>query len=169
MSKLWVYIWRFQPFHNGHASVVEQMIQDNKKNILIIGTLETDEKNNPYSADWREEVIKQIFWENIIIHLVADDPDNLKWSQSIRDLLAQYSWDEYVFYGGDINNDYAIKVIWENTDVFAWKKIHFKEISRNIIPLRATQVREKIKKWESGWVKQSTPKEVYRKIKNTIK
>jgi bifunctional NMN adenylyltransferase/nudix hydrolase len=53
------FLGRFQPFHIGHLSVVEKILTDYDRLILIIGSSNksgTDE--NPWTVEKREEIIR---------------------------------------------------------------------------------------------------------------
>lgn len=164
MQSLWIYIWRFQPFHNGHKKVVETMLWENQKNMIILGTLDTDTEKNIYSPEWRKEVIQEIF-PQVDIQTLADNPDDEKWIDSLKKILQTQDTDYYIFYCWDRKNDYAIQVIEKYRNLFTDKNLEFREISRKILPLSGTEIREKLKStWEEA-VENDVPKEVYKKIK----
>ncbi len=59
MTKIAVFLGRFQPFHIGHMSIVEKIFADYDSLILIIGSSDksgTDE--NPWNLQEREEIIR---------------------------------------------------------------------------------------------------------------
>lgn len=160
-NTLWIYIWRFQPFHNGHRFVVETMLQDNTENLIVIGTPEVDKDKNPFSLEWRKEAIKSIF-PTISITSLDDSPSDRKWVENLSKILIQYPVKKYIFYCWDKENDFAIQVIQRYTSLFLYP-IEIKEISRKNIPISATLVREKIK-WNKS-IKEIVPEEIYKKIK----
>lgn len=59
MTKTAVFLGRFQPFHIGHYSIVEKILTEYKRLMLVIGSAEksgTDE--NPWTLQEREEIIR---------------------------------------------------------------------------------------------------------------
>ncbi len=59
MKPIAVFLGRFQPFHIGHMSIVEGILTDYQRLILVIGSAEksgTDE--NPWTLQEREEIIR---------------------------------------------------------------------------------------------------------------
>lgn len=165
-TTLWIYIWRFQPFHNGHKRVVEQMLHDNnQENIIILGSLEQDTERNIYSPQWRTKVIQQMF-PNIDIQTLADVPSDTSWVLSLKQLLDRYQIDTYTFYCGDKEHDSAIQNIQKHQDIFEEKNIHIKEIPRNIVSISGTWVRKKMQSEGKESIEQDVPKEVYEKIQN---
>ena len=54
-----VYIGRFQPFHNGHLSVVKHGLEIAKKVIVIVGSARSPQTvKNPFSFETRKEMIR---------------------------------------------------------------------------------------------------------------
>ncbi len=168
MNSIWVYIWRFQPFHNGHKSVVDQMLRDNQDNIIIIGTLDTDSDKNIYSAKWRQKAIKEVF-PILDITCLSDNTNNSFWVKNLKKILEKHQADQYIFYCGDEENDYAIKVIKQYRSLFMWKDIEVREISRSIIPVSGTQIRKEIKNNNIGILSEFVPRKVYWKINSHLK
>lgn len=93
------------------------MLKDNRKNIIILGTLETDTSRNIYTAVWRKDAIQLVF-PNIEIQELADNPDDEKWVSILVKLLEKYPEKIYIFYCGDRKNDYAIQIIEKYKDLF---------------------------------------------------
>jgi len=89
MIKYGILLGRFQPFHIGHQSIVEEIIKDNLKPIIIIGSankFNTDK--NPLIAAERELLIRKIYPGIKILFL--DDNDNWDdWVESLIDILVQ--------------------------------------------------------------------------------
>ena len=99
--KNWVYIGRFQPFHNGHLDVLHQIIDKMDKNVdtitLVLGSSDSGSPRNPLDSTTRYEMIQSILdhdsyiAENkvrcrIIVDEINDSPYNWtmfgKWLQS---------------------------------------------------------------------------------------
>lgn len=139
-------------------------MQENEGNILILGTLETDTDTNPYSVTWRKESIREIFPELEILTL-EDNPSNEIWFIELKNIIDSLDTPVCNFYCGDKENDFAIQVLEVYKHTLNPKEIHIIEVSRNITPISATQIREKLQKGEEKWVEKNIPKEVYKKIK----
>jgi len=166
-AALWIYIGRFQPFHNGHKSIVDAMIQENNDNLIFIGITLSDDWKNPYSFEERRDFLKSEFWEEIIIEALLDNPSDQEWIRSIlfspevkdKKNLKIYCWDK--------EHDSAIKVIQEYIHLFEDKKIEIIEIDRRLLPISGTQIRHEI---QEEWIKSIenlVPSEVYKALKKT--
>jgi nicotinamide-nucleotide adenylyltransferase len=60
MKKTALYVGRFQPFHNGHLSVVKEILEKNEKIIIAIGSAEKNFlPNNPLNAGERVQMIDE--------------------------------------------------------------------------------------------------------------
>ena len=60
-----LFIGRFQPFHEGHKTLIEKVLKEGK-NVLIACRLTPKDKDNPYSYRQRRKMIKKalIEWKN---------------------------------------------------------------------------------------------------------
>lgn len=95
MSKTAVFLWRFQPFHIGHMSIVDKIFQsDFERLLLIIGSSDkswTDE--NPWTLQEREEIIRASIplelQEKIDILWLDDVPDDDVWCENLKQLFAE--------------------------------------------------------------------------------
>jgi nicotinamide-nucleotide adenylyltransferase len=57
--KTGLYIGRFQPFHKGHLDAVEQILKNENRVIIGIGSAEKfNEQDNPWSASQRYQMIE---------------------------------------------------------------------------------------------------------------
>gem|GEM_PF-5051665 len=121
------------------------MLKDNIQNMIIIGSTENQDERNIFSAAWRRESIKKAF-PDIDIELLRDTPDDTKWILSLKKLLEKSNSKTYKFYCGDKKNDYAIQVIEQHKGLFENVHIEIVEISRKILPISATQIREELEK-----------------------
>ena len=95
MSKTAVFLWRFQPFHIGHMSIVDKIFQnDFERLLLIIGSSDkswTDE--NPWTLQEREEIIRASIplelQEKIDIIGLDDVPDDDVWCENLMQLFSE--------------------------------------------------------------------------------
>ncbi len=143
-KKTAVFLWRFQPFHIGHMSIVEKIFQnDFEKLLLIIGSSDkswTDE--NPWTLQEREEIIRASIplelQEKIDILWLDDVPDDDVWCENLKQLFAE----EAILFTG---NQWVRDICERQGITTDW-----------IIPtidISATKIREMIRKWEdvSQW------------------
>lgn len=119
MKNTALYIWRFQPTHNGHIDAIKQMIKAWLTNILIwIWSCEKHwTPDNPFSFEQRKTMLeislsKSLVSDNICQILPVPDFDNDQvWSQYILDNFKDFgfvwTWNPHV------------KLIFENL----WKSI----------------------------------------------
>ena len=85
-----LFVGRFQPFHNGHLKVIQDILAQHDKIVIIIGA--TDKSNtlkNPFTGDEREQMIKLALQEIQIpetkyqILQVPDVNDDAAWTEKI--------------------------------------------------------------------------------------
>lgn len=64
MNKIGMVAGRFQPFHNGHLSIVHQMLRECKEVVIVIGSAQMSYwPNNPFTAGERYQMIRNTFDE----------------------------------------------------------------------------------------------------------
>ncbi len=87
--KIGLVIGRFQPFHLGHKFLIEEALKYCDKIIIGIGSSNKKNKDNPWSAHERREMIEQFIkhqeYESKILKIVnsEDDPDDDVWFQKL--------------------------------------------------------------------------------------
>jgi len=141
MSEIWLIIWRFQPFHNGHKLLIDTSLNENESTLVLIWSSNVVNDDNPYNYDLRKKIIQaNNIDQKINIQALPDFPDDLQWGTSIlksipknTTILSIYFWDK--------NSDSAIKSIKSIQHIFPYK-INYIEIPRSIIPISATQIRK---------------------------
>jgi len=144
MSNIWLIIWRFQPFHNGHKLLIDTSLQENSSTLVLIWSSNIKNSDNPYEYSLRKKIIEDNYNNiNILIWDLPDFPDDISWWNCILNHIPEntttitlYFWDEA--------SDSAIQSIKKMQDMFPCRII-FKEIPRSIIPISATQVRNAIR------------------------
>lgn len=75
-------ISRFQPFHNGHKSLIDKMLNESKYSTIIIGSAqESRTVKNIFNTEERLKMLKNIYGENknINIFLLEDIPNDSEW------------------------------------------------------------------------------------------
>ena len=154
-----VILGRFQPFHLGHASVLENALEHADKVLLLIGSSqESRTKRNPFSYEERKTMVESSFKERVI---VAPLPD-----LGIGDVCG---WGEYVISSAE-------KALGEPVGCFflgsedkngKWftpdrkKTIGLVELDRTHIDISATKVREFLLNGDEESFKRFTRPEIH--------
>ncbi len=152
-------IARFQPFHNGHKSIIDKMIDESENITIILGSAqESGTKKNPLSVTQRQSLIENIYGirDNIKILSLNDvDCDLDAWYNYVMDYLKEKVPEHgfpNAYYCGDMENGhYYNKGEFKIEVVDRESQIGYKKIS-------ATKVRDMIKYNDDDW-KNYIPKE----------
>lgn len=79
-----VFIGRFQPFHNGHLSVVKKMSQKYRL-LIVIGSTNRKSGKNPFSSRLRQRMIHAALTEagikDVVVILMPDTRDDKLWAK----------------------------------------------------------------------------------------
>lgn len=143
-GRIWVFLGRFQPFHIGHYSIVEKILAEYERLILVIGSAEkSGTDDNPWTLQEREEIIRAStpleLQERMDIVGLDDVPDDDIWGENLQVLLPS----EVIFFTGnewvrDICERHGIQTDW---------------IDSYEIDISGTKIREMIRRGEdvSNW------------------
>ncbi len=164
--KNWVYIGRFQPFHNGHLDVLHQIIDKMDKNVdtitLVLGSSDSGSPRNPLDSTTRYEMIQSILdndsyiAENrvrcrILVDSISDSPYNWtmfgKWLQS--QLCLHMPLCDNILCGMEYIKEYANLVgvpYWQATE-----NVH----------IHATQIRQAFVENDTEFLKANLPAGVF--------
>ncbi len=144
-----VYLGRFAPFHNGHKLLLSELVlRYGQQNVLVlVGSTNTINERTPYTFEDRREIIKISFPDLEVLPLPDGKPNlvyfdgttNEKWLNSLEE-IAKARDEKFVFYGGS-PEDLQILAKRFETNVI---------VSREILKVSATEVRELIKNGEHG-------------------
>jgi len=84
-----VFLGRFQPFHNGHESVVKKYRDDYDEFSIVVGSSEKERtKHNPLSFQERKNVIHECFPDLEVESLSDEEKDekgNKKWISKLEE------------------------------------------------------------------------------------
>ena len=138
-----LYIGRFQPFHNGHLSVVREALKHCNHLIIVVGSAkQSSTKRNPFDFELRKELIRRSLrglGKNCTIIGVNDREevaDNQEWGEYlISEVIRQTGLTPTINFEGHEE----IRAHW-----FDSTNIERREIDRNIIPVSATEIRKTI-------------------------
>jgi bifunctional NMN adenylyltransferase/nudix hydrolase len=91
-SKHAIFVGRFQPFHIGHYSIVEKILWDYERLILVIGSAEKSwTEENPWTLQEREEIIRASIplelQERMDIIGLDDTADDDTWCENLKNLI----------------------------------------------------------------------------------
>lgn len=147
-----VFIGRFQPFHIGHMSVVEKILTQFPRLLLIIGSAnESETSKNPWTLEEREEMIRAsipvIMQEKIDIAWLDDVPEDRVWWEKLRNLISNYAgiqanttnntqWSCILFTG----NEWVADICRDHTITTEWIQYS--------IDISGSEIREKMRKGE---------------------
>ena len=154
-----IILGRFQPFHLGHASIVEEALEKAERVLILVGSAqESRTVRNPYSFEERAKLIKKATSSRIIIAPLKD--------LGIGDVCG---WGDYVI-------DSAEKALGEKAQCLflgheeknaKWLsperkgEINLVELSRAAIPISATQVRNYLLEDDRDGYQKSMREELY--------
>lgn len=95
--KLGLICGRFQHIHKGHQLIIEESIKQCQKTIILVGSSQESETlRNPFTADFRIQLIKKIYNKpNIIIKKLPDLSNeydiSYKWGQYVIDKTIEFA------------------------------------------------------------------------------
>ena len=162
--KLGMYLGRFQPFHNGHKAIVDQMLAECDKVIIVIGS--SQEKRtvkNPFSAMERVQMIKGVYPQsNIEIFCLPDR----------EEISNDFSWGEYVLQNL-AKDGFVPDAIYQGFEteratwwITAGSDTSLICVSRLDIPISATLIRAAILERRADFIDDNCPPAVAAYIKN---
>jgi nicotinamide-nucleotide adenylyltransferase len=94
--KIPVFLGRFQPFHIGHKSIIEKILQSYPSMTLIIGSSNiSGTEENPWSYPERLSIIAENLPEELLdritIYPLSDVPDDAVWSENLKQIIPHNS------------------------------------------------------------------------------
>lgn len=156
MHKMALFIGRFQPFHKGHLTVVEQVLRENDFLLIGIGSAEDNYlPDNPFTAGERWEMIQAALEEANIsrsryaILPVRNIDHYALWVEHVATLLPRF---QMVYTGSPI-----IKELFMRHGGYEIKEVKFE------VKISAKEIRKAMK--ENGDWEKDVPNAVSAKIK----
>ena len=154
-------IARFQPFHNGHKSIIDKMIKESENITIILGSAqESGTENNPLSVEKRIKLIQNIYGDkqNIkILSLNDEDCDSDAWYKIVINFLKEKA-SEFGFpdayYCGDLENGH-----YYDKGEFKIENVK-REEQKGCKKISATEIRKMIKNHDENWKKYRPKKNV---------
>jgi len=165
MSQLWLIIWRFQPLHKWHLLLIETSLRENPATLILIGSINKDDTENPYDYNIRKEFLQtELSWENISIGWLIDVPGDAEWIDQILSFIPEQVQNIHL-YCGDKKHDSAVQSLLKVQDILPYTlTIH--EIPRSIIPISATEIRRWISEKQYKKLSQYVGEKTLQKIKS---
>lgn len=131
-----ILIGRFQPLHNGHQTIIDEIIDDGLIPIIFIGSSNRKNERNPLSYEQRVSLF-QIAYHGILTFPLPDRRMDGDWVIQIANILSSvnigFNQCKLYFYGKD--GDFDITYLVET-----WFEI-YKPVSK-MPNISATQIRE---------------------------
>ena len=166
--KLGMYLGRFQPFHNGHKAIVDKMLEECEKVLIVVGSSqEKGTVKNPFPAWERCEMIRGVYdYEPVSDRVnIITIPDRLTsgndsgWGDYVMKYLENYGYYPDAVYQG-IEAE-------RNTWYENWAVV-IEHISRLEVPISATLIRAAIMERNIDFINKWCPLEVADHIEKSI-
>ena len=162
--KLGMYLGRFQPFHNGHKSIVDKMLEECEEVVIVIGSAQAKGTlKNPFPVWERSTMINSIYEDKPVAIISIPDRlnvgNNSGWGDYVMRLLHSFGYEPDAIYQG-----YEVE---RNTWFKNWS-VAIENLSRIDIPISATIIRAAIIEKREDFVRKNCPKEVAEYIINSI-
>ncbi len=158
MYQCGLYLGRFQPFHDGHKSIINMMLEECKTVIIAIGSSNKENTiKNPFPYGLRKAVISDCFpTSNVKIIPIPDRNtcgNDESWGDYVLNICKEFGYEPDVIYQG---YEEVRKNWWNNFD----GKII--TVPRTVNPISATLIREALKNDDNTFFKSYTPWEMWR-------
>jgi len=179
-KKIWIFIGRLNPPHLWHISVIEKALQENDYTMLFLWSINICNDKNPFSFEQRKEMLKLYFDDKIIIEGLDDFSSDLTWINNLKNKISKHFDIKNIFlniYGGELEQDYAIKVIKQFENEFCCD-LNFIEIWRKTLSINykwekyfisSTKIREALKYDNYDLVKEMMNKKIFNFLFKIVK
>jgi cytidyltransferase-like protein len=163
--KLGMYLGRFQPFHNGHKSIVDKMFEECEEVVIVIGS--SDKKGtvkNPFPAWERASMIADIYGDDIVDIVCIPDratiANDAAWGDYVMEHLANYGYfPDAIYQGFEVER---------NTWFANYPSVDIVNVSRIDKPISATLIRAAMIEKRYDFIKENCPEVVARHIIQSI-
>lgn len=136
-------IMRLQPLHKGHQKIIDIMLDENKKVILMIGSIDVSDDKNPYSYEERLSMVQSVYGNEIKTKKL--------FIGGLKDIHNRPKWADYVTQQLPFRADNYYCGQEQDGELFQEKGYIIKSFNRNILPISGTQIRQKIKNGDISW------------------
>jgi len=171
-KNIWIFIGRLNPPHLWHINVIEKALQENDHTMLFLWSINVYNKENPFSFEQRKEMLKLYFDNKIIIEGLEDFKSDLIWINNLKNKISKYFDLKNVslnIYWGELEKDYAIRVIKEFKNIF-YGNLKFIEVWRKNLSINykgdkylisSTKIREALSYNKYGIVKEMMNRKIF--------
>ena len=141
-------VGRFQMLHKGHESLINEGLELCERFVILLGNSEESRtKNNPFTFEERKEMIETIFGDKVEVYPIISIGIGYipAWGNYIMNTIKFYcgAYPDFVLRGSDDGrSDWIDKTKYDNLTEYI--------ISRKLIKVSATEVREKLLEWYQG-------------------
>ncbi|MAG27572.1 hypothetical protein CMI47_18720 [Candidatus Pacearchaeota archaeon] len=153
---------RFQPFHKGHKFLVDKMLKECDLGVVLIGSAQKNDNNNPYTLKQRLCMIREIYKNEKKLFIGAnidldsphseDSPWDVVLSSCVLSLTGHLPTDIYA------GIDYSVQ--WRRINIEINKHRRYNDIS-------GTDIKKLIRQGRFTEVEDLVPKEVYKYLRET--
>lgn len=146
--KLGFMVGRFQMLHKGHESLINEGLDLCERFVILLGNSEESRtKKNPFTFEERKEMIKTVFGDKVEVYPIISIGIGYipAWGNYIMNTIKFYcgEYPDFVLRGSDDGrSDWIDKTKYDNLTEYI--------ISRKLIKVSATEVREKLLEWYQG-------------------
>ena len=146
--KLGFMVGRFQMLHKGHESLINEGLELCDRFVILLGNSEESRtKNNPFTFEERKEMIKMIYGNKVEVYPIISIGIGYipAWGNYIMNTIKFYcgEYPDFVLRGSDDGrSEWIDKTKYDNLTEYI--------ISRKLIKVSATEVREKLLDWYQG-------------------
>ena len=157
MSRLALFVGRFQPFHNGHIHAIRSILEEADELIIVVGSAQmSHEPDNPFTAGERLEMIRlaldaaKIDRNQYMLIPIPDAPAHRVWVSQVESQTPRF---DVVYTNQPLTRRLLIEAGYEVRGIKLYRRDQYE----------ATEIRQRILQGEdwSGLV----PLEVYRYVK----
>lgn len=164
--KLGMYLGRFQPFHNGHKSIVDKMLEECEKVLIVIGS--SDKKGtvkNPFPAWERCIMIDSVYPQDRIVSIVCiPDRNTIANDSAWGDYVMSYL-NSYGYYPDAIYQGHEVE---RNTWYANYPDIDIVNVSRIDLPISATLIRAAMIEGREDYIEANCPPAIAAYIQSSI-
>jgi len=86
--KYGVLVGRFQPLHIVHQLIIHEIMLDDRKPVIFVGSIDKQDEKNPLKKQDRINIINGVFPKGIHVYGITDKPESdSEWFQQIHEHL----------------------------------------------------------------------------------
>lgn len=144
-------IMRLQPLHKGHQQIIDAMLAENEKAVLMLGSVGVIDENNPYSYEERVAMIQALYGKEIKTGRLMIG--------GLKDIHNLPKWVDYVKSNLPIAANRYYCGVQQNAQQFREKGFGVREFSRDKIKVSGTEIRQKMRSGDMSWTN-DVPQEI---------